>query len=142
MGSKLACWWFGSICMLILNGCGSSSNRQALEGVVTFEGEPLAQGSIRFRPLAGTPGPTAGSQIREGKFSVAPDQGTFLGKFRVEITATRKTGNTNRSTFAGIEVDEDEYVQFIPARYNLQSELVREVSSGGPNRFEFALTLR
>ena len=126
------------ICLLLSAGCGWESGRRALEGTVTLDAQPLAEGSISFRPLPGTSGPTAGGKITEGKFSVSPEGGTFVGTFRVEITASRKTGRKVPDTIMAGEVDE--VVQFIPARYNRQSELTAEVTDAGPNRFEFPLS--
>jgi len=125
-------------CLVVLTGCGSPSGRQALGGTVLIDGQPLSVGSVRFRPLAGTKGPTAGGQIRAGKFSVAPDQGVLAGKFRVEITATRKTGSKMPAALGDGMVDVME--QYIPVRYNRQSELVAEVTDTGPSQFEFALS--
>ncbi len=140
IGNKAA---WAAVCglgLLLLAGCGRSSDRQALEGTVTLDGAPLAEGSITLRPLPGTRGPTAGGKISDGKFSVSPEGGTFVGTFRVEITASRKTGRKVKDPRFGREVDEVE--QYIPRRYNHQSELTAEVTAEGPNQFKFALTTR
>ena len=77
------------------------------------------------------------AQIRDGTFSIAAAGGTFAGKFRVEVTASRPSGRTVRTPRGEFSnVDE----QFLPARYNVQSELTVEVKSGGPNEFTFELT--
>ena len=132
-------WW--CVCawvLLSLTGCGDSSDRQSLEGTVTFNGVPLAEGQITFVPQRGTKGPTAGDKITEGHFSISPKGGTFAGTFRVEIVATRKTGKKAKDYRTGEMIDNIE--QFLPARYNRQSELTAEVTESGPNQFEFALT--
>ena len=125
------------MCLLMLVGCGQTDDRRSLEGTVTLDGVPLAEGNIALRPLPGTGGPTAGGNITEGKFAISPEQGTFVGTFRVEITATRKTGRKVMDPILQTEIDETE--QFIPVRFNRQSELTAEVTADGPNRFEFAL---
>ena len=51
-------------------GCGSSSSRLGLYGTVQLDGGPLANGSISFTPQPGTAGPTAGSVIAQGTYSV------------------------------------------------------------------------
>ena len=99
-----------------------------------------------FYPEPGTRGPTAGGKIVDGEFTVAAEKGTMEGTFRVQISATRKTGKKvfdptaemldSGSTDGMI----DEIVQYIPARYNKQSELTADVVDGGENRFEFALS--
>lgn len=127
-----------AVFLLVSAGCGRQTDRQALQGTVTLDGAPLAEGYVTFVPMPGTSGPTAGGKITEGKFSVSPRQGTFVGAFRVEITAIRKTGRKLKDPMLGQEIDETE--QFLPARYNRQSELTIEVTKAGPNHFEFDLT--
>lgn len=123
-------------CLLLLVGCGGD-RRQPLEGTVTLDGKPLDEGAISFVPLPGATGPTAGANIAAGRFSIAADQGTFPGTFRVEITAKRKTGRQVLSDTAGGMVDQ--YEQFLPARYNRESQLTANVKEGA-NRVEFRLT--
>ena len=123
-------------CLLLLAGC-RDGQRQASEGTVTLDGQPLSEGTITFLPQSGTAGPTAGGTITMGRFSVPAEKGTFSGAFRVEITAQRKTGRRINSDTAAGMVDQRE--QFLPARYNRESQLTAEVKPG-PNQFEFKLT--
>jgi hypothetical protein len=122
--------------LILLAGCGRSG-RHGLEGTVTLDGQPLPLGAIRFVPQPGTGGPSAGGEIRDGAFAIDSDKGVFGGSFRVEITASRKTGNKVRDRATGEAADI--HAQFLPARYNSSSELTAEVQEDGPNRFEFAL---
>ena len=137
----LGLWACAALC-----GCGQNGGRQALNGTVTLDEKPVAEGGIVFLPLPGTSGPTAGGTIAQGRFSIAPEGGTLAGTFRVEITATRKTGKKvpNRIMQAIDPTAEnawiDGYEQYIPTRYNRQSELTADVTETGPNRFEFALS--
>jgi hypothetical protein len=130
----LAVMLFG---LLVSWGCSQSGGRQSLEGTVTLDGKPLAEGSIVFVPQPGTKSPTCGGTISEGHFSIAPAGGAFTGKFRVEITAIRTTGRKVARRQDGKMMDET--AQVIPARYNAQSELTATVTEKGPNRFEFPL---
>ncbi len=57
--SKATCAIMCGLGLLLLAGCGPSSDRQALEGTVTFDAAPLADGSIMLRPLPGTRMPPA-----------------------------------------------------------------------------------
>jgi len=136
INNVFAAWCVGGVYLVILAGCGEASRRTELEGTVTFDGEPLPKGSIAFHPQAGTSGPSAGGKIEDGRFVVDRQRGAFAGKFRVEITATRKNGKKEQTPF-GTEVDG--YDQYLLPRYNRQSELTAEVIADGPNQFEFAL---
>lgn len=130
----LACAWVA----LTLSACGKQSERRALEGAVTLNGSSLAEGSIAFVPIEGTRGPAAGGEIVQGKFKIEPEQGTFTGKFRVEIIATGLTGKKVKDALSGDMVDE--YASLIPERYNRSSKLTSVVTPDGPNQFEYALT--
>lgn len=129
--------WPVAIGLLAMLGCGHGG-RVPLEGTVSLDGRPLKDGTIQFRPLAGTNGPTAGAQIVDGKF-VIPVQGSpFVGKFSIEITATRLTGRKVPNPIGSGMVDECK--QFLPSRYNSESQLQAEVTANGPNHFDFAIT--
>ena len=136
----------GLWCCVALVGCSEPSDRRALEGTVTLDGQPLAAGGINFFPLSGTHGPTAGGKIVEGRFYVAPEGGTMPGTFRVVITASRKTGKQIVDPTAAMMDPQaesemvDDYEQYIPKRYNQQSELTAEVTTDGPNQFDFPLS--
>ena len=125
--------------LLALNGCSDhAGGRLAVQGEVTLDGQPLGRGSISFRPAAGTTGPTAGAKIVDGRFSIPPGKSLFAGKYRVEITATRKTGQQVKDPTFGAMVDQ--VAQYLPGRYNRSSELTAEVKPAGPNDFKFDLT--
>ena len=117
-------------------GCGGNT-RQAIEGSVTLDGQPLQDGSIQFRPIEGTEGPTAGAEVLNGQFSIHRDDGPLPGIYRVEITAMGKTQGKLPPKLAR---QWGEYTQILPTRYNTESQLRAEVAAGGPNQFEFAVT--
>ena len=110
--------------MVLYSGC-NSSDRVPLSGQVTVNGQDLAEGYIQFRPLQGTASPTAGAEIKAGRYEVAGERGIHAGKFRVEIRAIKQS---NRKMVDA--VTDDTYFasyQFLPARFNTASELVAEV---------------
>ncbi len=125
-----------SLMVLGANGC-SQTDRFPLEGTVVLDGQPLTSGFITFRPQAGTSSPTAGGQIQAGRFSIPAAQGTLGGTFHVEITADRETGQTLQDPDSGRSFAAME--QYLPPRYNVESELTAEVKVGHINQFEFAL---
>jgi hypothetical protein len=124
-------------CLLMLLGCSRTAGRQSLEGTVTFDGAPLAEGSILFVPQDNTTSPTCGGKISQGRFSILPKDGAARGTFRVQITAVRNTGRKLTRPQDGQQMNETE--QFIPARYNQNSELTATVGDKETNQFEFAL---
>lgn len=123
----------------IVAGCGDA-RRQSVSGTVTFDGQPLKEGSIRFIPTEGAEGPSAGADIIDGKFEIPKDVGTFAGKFQVQVTAKRPSQRLARNPETGRM--ERGFEQYIPAKYNRRTELVEEVKVGEDNVFAFELTSR
>ena len=109
-------------------GCGRSGPRTvSVSGTVTWDGKPIQQGSILFVPLDKSLG-TEGGVIKDGRFEAKAKE----GKNQVQITALDIGPNT-------------EYVEgypiagnFIPPRYNDQSELEVDVTAE-EKTFEFPL---
>ncbi len=125
--------------VVAVSGCGGDG-RVAIEGTVTFDGQPLPAGQISFLPMSGTKGPAAGAAIKDGAFTIASEGGTFAGKFRVEVTATRPSNRKAMDHETGRMVNVPQ--QFIPPKYNVQSQLTADVKPGEENKFNFELTSR
>lgn len=124
--------------LLILGGCGRNDGREMLEGSVAIDGKPLESGYILFRSSEAGKSQATGANIAAGTFRIAGKRSVQPGKFRVEITASRNSGQKTADQLTGKPVDAIE--QFIPARYNSQSELTADVKAGGANQFEFKIT--
>ncbi len=125
--ARVLCW-FG---VVLLAGCGGDgSGRVPLSGTVAVDGQPLERGEIAFVPQSGTAGPTIGTAIERGGFSVSRAEGPTPGTYRVEIRATRPTGRKIPDEFRPPPDNlVDEIEQFIPRRYNVDSELTVQVDS-------------
>jgi hypothetical protein len=125
-----------------ISACGSSDglNRQAVTGTVTWEGQALSTGAILFEPATNESGTTVGSTIKNGKFSIARDQGPVPGDYVVRIYSSSGTqaapidGQSERSPRPMLER--------LPATYNAKSELRAQVTARRPNRFQFELRAR
>lgn len=83
--------------LLLLLGCGGDSGpsytRFPVKGMVTIDGEPIADGSIGFTPDpdAGVQGPAAFASITNGAFEIPQDRGVVAGQhvFEIEVYGPR-----------------------------------------------------
>jgi len=138
------------LCGVALCGCGSDEPRGiALSGTVTFKGQPLSDGMIKFIPMDGN-GPTAGATIENGAYSVPAAGGPRPGKHRVEVSAFKATAKTTSqgAQMFGRPVDsfpggaEGQRVvkeNVIPKKYNDNSGLTYTVPDSNLTGVDFSL---
>lgn len=110
-------------------GCGAS-HLAVVQGNVTFDGQPVEQGSITFEPADGV-GPVTGGTIQNGKYRLDAEGGMEPGKKIVRIRAVRATGRKIEAgppSPPGTMVDE--LSPFIPAIYDEKSTLTVQVAAG------------
>lgn len=138
-------------CMLLLisMGCGGGPDRSStapVSGVVTFDGAPLASGTITFETTGSRP---ASGIIKEGAIlnvmTYEPDDGAPIGTHKVSITAT-ETAKSAVVANPGETTDFDpNYMgggnSLIPEKYNNPSTsgLVAEISDSPENVLQFDL---
>jgi hypothetical protein len=120
------------LCLLFicLSGCGGDG-KYPVSGVVTWEGDPIPgeqNGHITFTPADATVAPDAGKIAADGKFSFRASPGDK----RVEILISRPIGKVIES------MGGRKHEQYIPTRYNEESELTATVESKS-NSFNFDL---
>ena len=106
----------------LLAGCSNKPPMGDVQGNVTVNGKPLAEGTIRFLPVNGDT-PATGGAIRDGKFEVRVP----VAKQRVEIAANMIDPE---KTPPNATADQIVMKKLVPDRYNLQSELELDVVPG------------
>jgi hypothetical protein len=115
-----------TLLFVALAGCGSDGPQMApVRGRVTLDGQPLPEASVVFQ-APGT-APSGGYTDKSGNYELIYKRGVkgaLIGMHRVTILE-----NTQRTLGP----------QRVPARYNHQSELEREVKPGD-NEINFELT--
>jgi hypothetical protein len=129
---KLFSPWLMSLTML---GCGGS-NRAAVEGKVTLDGQAVEAGTISFIPSNGNSKSGAWGDIKDGNYAIPTQSGPTVGECRVEIRWMRKTGRMQPGMVPGTEAPE--FANVIPVRYNAQSELQATITPG-KNQCDFSL---
>jgi hypothetical protein len=118
------------VVLLLLCGCGRSGPvRYRVVGTVKWEDESVPKGDMIFQPVD-VRARAEGAKIVDGKFMV------YLppGKMRVKIVASReRPGGVDKAMNSPL-LD-----HYIPAEFNDQSTLERDVQPNDENNFEFDL---
>jgi len=129
------CLGFAAAGMLLVLGCGGGSSVAEVSGEVTVDGQLVNEGVIRFTPVDGKT-KTASALIEGGKYKASVP----YGKHKVEINAPKlPKGVTSTKPAQGGTLDSGEsYLEWIPERYNLKSELVVDVNQSS-QQVPFAL---
>lgn len=131
---------WGMVVTAPLAGCGSgdSLHREAISGTVKLNGQPLKAGLIEFQPATPGVATTGATGITDGSYSLRTADGLQPAKYEVRITSAspvveRKPGEMPGDNPAPVSKE------VIPAKYNSATTLTAEVTSGGPNKFDFDL---
>ena len=122
-----------AVAVFMITGCGKGRlERVPVSGTVSYDGQPVAQGTIRFAPLKGQPVPMSAAHIKDGKYNADSKGGVAVGEYRVEIEAFHKgkPTNPNRPLPPGVERSSTGWIQYMPPKYGTESELTFTVESG------------
>jgi hypothetical protein len=107
---------------ILFGGCSKGPPMGDVQGNVTVNGKPLAEGTIRFLPVNGDT-PATGGSIINGTFQVQVP----VSKQRVEIAANMIDPE---KTPPNATADQIVMKKLVPDRYNSQSELTLDVVPG------------
>jgi hypothetical protein len=110
-------------------GChkGSGMERIPLSGTVTFRGEAVSDGQIRFCPRPDTAAPLTIATIKDGHYDTTTVGGVPVGRHGVEIRSFDPKTPPPKGP------DDPQRKQLLPAKYNRQSTLELTVESGDRN---------
>jgi hypothetical protein len=135
-----------AIVAMLLSCCGCAQSdgpvRVAVAGKATLDGTPIAEGTINLLPASGTKGPVAGAPIMDGLYSIAAAKGPCVGRYRVEIRGSKKTGRQVLSPgpkTSALMVDE--IIEIVPNRNNTKSTLEADLKPG-QNELDYSLTTK
>lgn len=129
---------------LAAGGCGAGDRATApVSGRITLDAQPLAGGSVNFQPLARAGETSAGRGSfaycdEEGRYSletVDGREGAIVATHRVRIYGPRKKQDSSIDGGA----PGAEHVEIVPAKYNYETTLTFEVTSGGTTDADFDL---
>ena len=119
---------------IVLSGCGGGQEFHPVVGKITLDNEPLAEANISFVSEKDNGIRIVGATDSEGNYILRRSSkitGAPVGKYRVYIS----------TFFEGIPECEPPIpprLERVPAKYNRDTELVREIKPG-ENSFDFEL---
>ena len=122
-----------------MSGCSGPSQpiTVPVSGTVSYDGKPIADGSITFAAVDGSCAPNV-LQIAAGRY----EGRVVVGEKRIEIRAMRKAERTG-SAATGPGGDEGPVLEnFIPAAYNDASQLTKTIEPPGPVVIDLDLTVQ
>jgi hypothetical protein len=126
----------GVIALGTLGGCSDPRGRQEVTGEVRFRGQPVEEGVIQFAPLDGQ-ATGDGALIVNGQYRIPRAKGLSPGKYRVTIVAGNGISGQGDASPDTPNAGRPPVGERIPPDYNEHSRIVKEVTAGGPNRFDF-----
>lgn len=111
--------------------------RVLVSGNVSFKGQPLGKGQIRFIPAQNTPGPVTIEPIEAGEYTTAKTGGVPVGTHRVEILGYDPEVYAKAPRGPG----SPPIPQLLPRKYNRASELTATLEAGsGSKTLDFTLS--
>ena len=135
-----ASFGFVMLILVMVSGCyGPTDDTIPVWGKITLNGTPLATGDIEFSSKQAG-GIRRGSMITKGDYRTAPMQGLIPGEYVVKIfSVAAGTSGPSANSMPG---DDDGLGpaasrDLIPAKYNMRSNVLVNVTAEGPNEFNF-----
>jgi hypothetical protein len=126
----------GAIVLVALGGCSDPLDRQEITGTVTFKGQPVEDGIINFAAVDGqTTGD--GAHILNGAYRIPKKKGLSPGKYKVTIYAGNGRSGEGNASPDSPNAGAPPARERIPPEYNEKSKVVREVTKGASNEFNF-----
>ena len=119
-----------AVAVALAAGCGEKAT--TVKGDVTLDDRPLDQGRISFVPVDGKT-PNSDAAIKDGKYTLKAAPGAY----QVKITANRSKGK-RKAYDAPDSPEVDILEQYLPDRYNKETELKADVKAG-ENKVDFPL---
>ena len=106
-------------------GCGADETASQVTGKVTFDDQPIENGTISFFPVDGKT-KTTGGPINAGSYSVRVPVGTMWVRISMpKVVGKKKLYDEPNSPERSL------YAEGLPPRYNQETELKLEVTPGG-----------
>lgn len=129
--------------LLTVMGCGPGDDgldRQAVSGKITLDGQPLAQGVIRFQPESSDATTEVSAPITDGSYSFTSSTGPVPGTYKIGISSAQDPQFVIPEGQSPGEFRPPPAKETVPDKYNVKTELTATVKAGQTEAIDFALT--
>ena len=132
--------------LAVLPACSKAIKTEGVTGVITYNGEPLADATVKFIPTDATGSQSYGKTNEKGEYKLqtllgAADAGTTPGSYKVTVDCVKSvpTGNTIQENGQEIEEMDVEYV--LPQKFGApETSGLTATVNPGDNTINFDLT--
>jgi len=132
--------------LAVLPACSKAIKTEGVTGVITYNGEPLANATVKFIPTDATGSQSYGKTNEKGEYKLqtllgAADAGTTPGEYKVTVDCitTVETGNMIEEN--GEEKEETVAESLIPTKYNnAETSGLTATVAPGDNTINFDLS--
>ncbi len=109
--------------LAVLPACSKAIKTEGVTGVITYNGEPLADATVKFIPTDATGSQSYGKTNEKGEYKLqtllgAADAGTTPGEYKVTVDCIETVETGNMIEENGEEKPETVAESLIPAKYN------------------------
>lgn len=143
-----------ALALLAVAGCGDDSGlakRYPVSGKVTYKGESVKHGTIRFEPVNNIEGRAASGTIEDGYYSLTTavqDDGALPGEYNVTILAQETDTSQINAKAKGGAGRQDDVIKatkrakrLVPSKYELaQTSGLKKQVKPESNKFDIELT--
>lgn len=118
----------GVIALTVI-GCGGSSGPELIDvsGTVSYQGQPIKDGAIKFSPVAGSDAPARSVAIVEGEYAASGRSALGVGQYEVQIMSyvgeLMGPGFLPVSDPESAKKEKKPREQVLPEKYNTKSEI-------------------
>ncbi|MBQ7813865.1 MAG: carboxypeptidase regulatory-like domain-containing protein [Thermoguttaceae bacterium] len=132
--------------LAVLPACSKAIKTEGVTGVITYNGEPLANATVKFVPTDSTGSQSYGKTNEKGEYKLqtllgAADAGTTPGEYKVTVDCVQNVPTGNMIQENGAEIEEMDVESVIPKTYsNPETSGLTATVAPGDNTINFDLT--
>ena len=132
--------------LAVLPACSKAIKTEGVTGVVTYNGEPLADATVKFIPTDATGSQSYGKTNEKGEYKLqtllgAADAGTTPGEYKVTVDCVQSVPTGKMVEENGQEIEEMDVEYVLPQKFgNPETSGLTATVAPGDNTINFDLT--